>query len=359
MAAETLGVRLLLPLVAAFCVAFPATAGAVVNGNDATDGQYPWQVSVIVEGRFFCGGTVLDADRVLTAAHCTAGETADQLVVREGSIDRRLGTVHAVRDVANHPQTDQSHEAPRNDVAILELATPVDAAHAIAPVDVEGTPATDVIWESGDDMTVTGWGLNEDEIQPTVLQSAVIDRWSDSDATGPEPDCEDPWPGEFFAPDMLCALRVVPDGPDFGSAPDVVDSCQGDSGGPLVASADPAPDPTDPADWKLVGVVSSGSGSCEDPTIPGIYARVGGALINPFVKDTDPTFLPRSTSTPQLTGTPAVGQTLTCANGGWVQDASFSFQFLRNGALVGTGPTRVVAADDQGAGLRCRVIASN
>ena len=49
----------------------------IVGGDPVNKGDVPWQVSLQREGFFgrshFCGGSILDADTVLTAAHCTDG----------------------------------------------------------------------------------------------------------------------------------------------------------------------------------------------------------------------------------------------------------------------------------------------
>ena len=51
----------------------------IVGGTNAGWGDVPWQVALssstgsnIFYGHF-CGGTLINADWVLTAAHCTAG----------------------------------------------------------------------------------------------------------------------------------------------------------------------------------------------------------------------------------------------------------------------------------------------
>jgi hypothetical protein len=48
----------------------------IVGGRTARDGQFPWQISI---NRFnsmqtsFCGGSIIDKNTILTAAHCVSG----------------------------------------------------------------------------------------------------------------------------------------------------------------------------------------------------------------------------------------------------------------------------------------------
>ena len=69
---------------------------------------------------------------------------------------------------------------------------------------------------------------------------------------------------------------------------------------------------------------------------------------------------PTSTTAPEITGTAAVGQTLTCSTGTWTgAPTGYATIWQRNGETVGPSSTHVVVAADLGATLRCVVIATN
>merc|ERR1712226_860996 len=54
----------------------------IVGGQDATRGQWPWQVSLRnAANRHFCGGVIINSNWVLTAAHCVDGNSAGGLRV--------------------------------------------------------------------------------------------------------------------------------------------------------------------------------------------------------------------------------------------------------------------------------------
>lgn len=72
---------------------------------------------------------------------------------------------------------------------------------------------------------------------------------------------------------------------------------------------------------------------------------------------------PLNTSKPVISGSPAVGSTLACANGTWAGEPppTFAIRWLRDGAPISgaTGAGYVVSSADQGQQLTCEVIATN
>ncbi|KAF0761981.1 trypsin-1-like, partial [Aphis craccivora] len=63
----------------------------VVGGTDSMPGEFPWQISLqLVTGntaRHLCGGSVINENWVLTAAHCVYGLSKDVLSVVAGKND--------------------------------------------------------------------------------------------------------------------------------------------------------------------------------------------------------------------------------------------------------------------------------
>lgn len=57
----------------------------IVGGSAATAGQFPYIVSVQVSGSHYCGGSLLNANTVITAAHC-ATRSASSYTIRAGTL---------------------------------------------------------------------------------------------------------------------------------------------------------------------------------------------------------------------------------------------------------------------------------
>lgn len=73
-------------------------------------------------------------------------------------------------------------------------------------------------------------------------------------------------------------------------------------------------------------------------------------------------YVPIISVAPVVTGTPYVGQTLTCSTGSWRNSpTSFAYQWQRNGVDIGgaTSNTYVMTIADEGIPIRCVVTASN
>lgn len=62
---------LVLSAVVALAIASPFE-GRIVGGDDASPGQFPYQISLRIKDSHTCGGSIIDNEWILTAAHCVA-----------------------------------------------------------------------------------------------------------------------------------------------------------------------------------------------------------------------------------------------------------------------------------------------
>ncbi|KAI8521868.1 hypothetical protein Bbelb_016220 [Branchiostoma belcheri] len=235
----------------------------VVGGTEAEPGSWPWQVSlrpVDDETWHFCGGSIINEDWVVTAAHCVDGDYKPLVVVGEHSrtdpADDPERAVVATAKTINHPGF--VWWTMVNDIALLKLASPLTFSDRVSPVCLSDTS---MVTSPTTFCTITGWGTMAEggDCCPNKLQQADVPIVEDDH-------CENTYQRLFrqslgLVPRMRPAKHICAGYTEGG-----VDSCQGDSGGPLTCQA---PDGT----YYQAGVVSYGEG-CGQEDIPGVYTEV-------------------------------------------------------------------------------------
>ena len=302
----------------------------IVGGQDADPGEYPWQVRVSPSG-FLCGGTLIDREWVLTAAHCVVTESNAPMSPSDVSVvlgDHNLsgndGTEQSINtsQVIVHPQYGSAGND--YDIALLKLASPAN----IVPGTVETIELnTDANLAAGTNAVVTGWGTTSSGGSISqILQEVTVPLVSNQTCAGSY--------GSTITDNMICA----------GFQAGGKDACQGDSGGPLVIQ-------TGSGGWKHVGIVSFGNG-CAAPDFYGVYARTSrfidwietnsgitvGENPNPTsTPQTGPTATPFPTTTPFPTVTPTpTGENLldngnfdsSEHNAGWEEFSSGDYDLI-------------------------------
>ncbi|KQK76865.1 chymotrypsin-like protease CTRL-1 [Amazona aestiva] len=217
----------------------------IINGQNAVPGSWPWQVSL--QNRFgshFCGGSLINENWVVTAAHCEFKPLFHVVVL--GGYDRtsRSGSVQVKTVVRVITNPNWNSNTLSNDIALLKLASPAKLGPRVSPVCL---PPADLHLPDNLQCVTTGWGrtsINSNALAES-LQQVSLPLISSSK-------CAEYW-GSKITSSMVCAGGV-------GAS-----SCQGDSGGPLVYQ--------DGGLWTLIGIVSWGSSNCNVNT-PAAYARV-------------------------------------------------------------------------------------
>ena len=230
-----------------------AAPAAVINGANAVPDAQPWMAGLVlanvedVYNAQFCGATLIDAEWVLTAAHCTYNLeqqpfAASELEIVVGSDQLRndKGERLVVDRIIRHADFDFA--TFYNDIALLHLSS---AAQATPIQLATGTPEVATA-------KVLGWGLTAAGEGATTLQEAelpVVDQANCAELYAEQ--------GYTVSPLSLCA----------GYSAGGVDACVGDSGGPLVAWD------AEQETWQQLGIVSAGAG-CAEPGYYGLYTRV-------------------------------------------------------------------------------------
>ncbi|XP_078033083.1 trypsin-1 [Augochlora pura] len=217
--------------------------GRIVGGEATVIEQAPYQVSLQLSGRHFCGGSIIAKNYVVTAGHCVSYPPSSYQI-KSGATHVNQGTLHRVEKVIRHPGYENGdYGVPYNDIALLKLVDS-DAFQFNNQQKAVALNEADSARLVGKKAIVTGWGSTDSGI-PKILQKVTVplvkkDVCSKAYAS---------WGG--VPEGQLCA------GYDAGGK----DACQGDSGGPLVV------------DGKLTGIVSWGRG-CGTPKYPGVYTDV-------------------------------------------------------------------------------------
>ncbi|MEY9363576.1 secreted trypsin-like serine protease [Bradyrhizobium yuanmingense] len=227
----------------------------IIGGADADPAQWPFLVGIFAPnfGAPFCGGSLVNKQWVVTAAHCVVvspGVVESSISVRQSAPSGQpRGTMSRVARVIPHPDFDSAGR--KNDVALLRLAAPLNIE--TRKIAMLATTDTENAWSGvGACAAVAGWGLTVQRSGlPGHLQAVNVPIVSQQDcraAYTPKYDIQ--------AKAHICA----------GYMPGGKDSCFGDSGGPLIVRAGPT-------GALLVGIVSFGEG-CARPNQPGVYTRV-------------------------------------------------------------------------------------
>ncbi|XP_020853751.1 anionic trypsin-like isoform X2 [Phascolarctos cinereus] len=218
-------------------VAFYSDDDKIVGGETCLDSSVPFQASLNV-GYHFCGGSLINEQWVVSAAHCY-----------QSLIQVRLGE-HNIEAIDGNEQFIDSEKVIRHpgfnywtldyDILLIKLKTPAVLNDYVNTISLPSACAP-----AGTKCLISGWGntVSSGANYPDLLQCLIAPILS-------EADCKASYPGKIT--DNMVCLGFLEGGKD---------SCQGDSGGPVACNG------------ELQGIVSWGYG-CAQKNRPGVYTKV-------------------------------------------------------------------------------------
>ena len=152
------------------------TRTKIVNGIPAETGDLPWQVSLFRSSSgHFCGGSLIDPQWVLTAAHCVVDDVnPPQFQILSGTADLQAGgTISDVDKVIVHEgYVADSHI---NDIALVKLAAPVTTADRTTRTLRPEQPVDGALRQIVGPLTVSGFGVTQEDgdISPHLLMARI------------------------------------------------------------------------------------------------------------------------------------------------------------------------------------------
>ncbi|CAI9731161.1 chymotrypsin-1-like [Octopus vulgaris] len=218
----------------------------IIGGTYATLCQFPWMVVLLIttnKGEFLCGGSIIDNQHILTAAHCVKGAT--QVLVSAGGNDRYKMEVQMVVNKSNI-HANQNYTGPdlfQNDITVLTLPRKLIFSDCIQPIAV-AQPGEKFY----SNCIIAGWGETRAGKPTQYLKTARVQLFLPSEC-------------RMFFPDVTS--QQVCGGSGHWMGPE---ACHGDSGGPLMCFNAVTEELT------IVGTTSYGEAKCQNGM--GVYENV-------------------------------------------------------------------------------------
>lgn len=135
-----------------------AVDGRIAYGHRALEGQFPFMAALVLNDNSICGGSLINSDHVLTAAHCFPDDLKS-IDVHFGSVDSYSENMKKVIGVGYiiHPDFNKMIYLA-NDIGIVRLASKVDDYPLVK---LPSKDFTESIKYLGENFIAIGFGADE------------------------------------------------------------------------------------------------------------------------------------------------------------------------------------------------------
>ncbi|XP_014215075.1 chymotrypsin-2-like [Copidosoma floridanum] len=224
-------------------------------------GEFPYMVSIQINGQHYCGGALISEKHVLTAGHCVYKYVQNpftnnlrEITVEVGSTRIGSGRTYKVESLTctKHFTTqDISEYFIPNDIAIITLAEDVAGSEYVKIIKL---PPANFELPVGTEVVISGYGSSQFRGPPSlVMKKTKLHTISLQECNQFYRNM-----GSKITNHHLCTKRDV----GYGT-------CGGDSGSPLIYNR------------QVIGIVSGGSGRCGIGD-PDVFTKVSHYL--PFIQ---------------------------------------------------------------------------
>ncbi|XP_063599848.1 chymotrypsin BI [Penaeus indicus] len=211
----------------------------IVGGVEATPHSWPHQAALFIDDMYFCGGSLISNEWVLTAAHCMDGAGFVEVVLGAHNIRENEASQVSIVSTDFFTHENWNSWLLTNDIALIRLPSPVSTNSNIKTVRL---PSSDV--SVGTTVTPTGWGRPSDSAGgiSDVLRQVNVPVMTNNE-------CDS-------------VYGIVGDGVVCIDGTGGKSTCNGDSGGPLNLNG------------MTYGITSFGSSAGCEKGYPAAFTRV-------------------------------------------------------------------------------------
>ncbi len=235
----------------------------IIGGRPVYDiRNIPWQVALLEPTRdinCYCGGSAINQEWIITAAHCLYKENLFGNVVRRNLDEIYVfanssnlnsgGEIYDVIQIIEHPNYDDV--SLDNDIALLRLSQPITESSPNQFITAPDINEYIEFRKLGNELDISGWGYTNNNGNGTgILMRATVVAKSQEVCVNNYKVINDK-----ITDNMICASGTF------------TDTCFGDSGGPLFTYIGDR--------GVLMGITSKGPpGECGNDKLFGVYTNV-------------------------------------------------------------------------------------